>query len=484
MLAIAPLLSVAEVSIIGNAPDLGGKTMRVYGYTDFISNNTHLLGQSEVTEDGSFKINFETKSIKYVKMACDHIAAHIYVQPGTVYDLEFPLPPPEESRAFGKEADTEVIFNNLDINDINANIIDFNYNYEIFFQKNYELLRKLFSPRNYTPIKDSTVGGTRSRNTAKYLFSQLDDFNASMDSLYRDSDSEYFKLYRNAVIGGLVMNSSATDRAIYEEYIEPYDFSVDHPEFTRLHQRFYKFYFVKNTDYFGESALDSVLNVTGDFDALSAMMDIDDFAQNPPRKEIVTCFAIQEIWNGNIDQQVTSGILAHIRDNGSTESSRIVAREVLSSLTAAQQGFELKTFEFEDQFNQRRKLTEFRGSPTLLSFTADWCTRCLQENTSLVSLAEEFEGKIDFIEINITDVPSENDNKSRSSMIKCEMSEHTGLINDLRIKSLPYYVLLDGDGIVMLKNTPAPSTGLQAALARSISDNESINQRPIGSKEN
>ncbi|NND94575.1 MAG: redoxin domain-containing protein [Flavobacteriales bacterium] len=474
----------AGTIISGYAPELKDKTMRLYSYTDFISNNLVLIDESIVAEDGMFYLEFSSKEILYVKLSCDNIAAHIYTQPGSEYEIEFPLPSLDIVRTFAKEAKTEVIFNNLDEKDINADIIDFNYNYEIFFKRNREILGKLFSPKNYSSRNDSIARTNSKRLTAKQLFAQLDHFSSAMDSIYAGSDSEYFKLHRNAVIGDLRMNSSASPREIFDAHIASFRFSLNHPEFTKLVQRFFKFYFVKNSSYFGEQSLDSALNVNGSLNDLMRIMEKDDFLENKEMKEIVACMAIKEIWNGRTKREKLAKILGEIVSNGESKGSRKVATEVLNSLTNNRKGFQLKNFEFEDQFNQRRSITDLQGKPCLIEISADWCSACQQEEAALASLIKEYQKDFRFLKINVFLDKETQEIANVEYVIHSSISQHAPIIKSLGIAKLPSYILLDKNGVVLLDKTPMPSNGLEAVLEKNRLKSKKGDRNTVGSKEN
>lgn len=480
-------LAIAEkTSIEGHTVELSGKRVSLYGYKDFVTESRVLLDWTEIDSEGNFILRADITSIKYVQLHSDHIAAYMYLQPGSTYDVEFPLPSADEPRSFGKKARTEVIFNNLDINDINADIIDFNYNYELFFQRNYDLLRKVFAPKNASTEKDSSAQQLpRGKNALNSLFDQVEGFTKTMDSIYSKSDRPYFELYRNSVLGDLMMNSKATRREIYEKFIDPYSFNMDHPEFTRLHQRFFNQYFAEFSQLGHETELDKAINENGSYAELLELLKRDDFLSQADRKDYVIGMALREVWRSRAIEKIKAiEIINDMAILGTTEQSRAFAMSLKEQLTARTKGFSLKNFKFEDQFNEPRSIESFQGSPLLIEFWADWCTNCAQERVLSQSLAKEYQGTFKLLSIELSDDDGVNADSSNDDIIQCVLSSEAQIILDYGILSLPFYVLLDEKGMVLKESAPMPSGQLEELLFKIKADSKEKKGFRIGGRKN
>lgn len=480
------IAQLAQIS--GHAPDFIGKRLNLYGYTDFITENRILLDQAEVDDEGEFHLQAEIPSIRYVQLQTDQVTAYLYMEPGVSYDVEYPLPPESEARSFGKKARTEVIFNNLSLDDINADIIDFNYNYELFFKSNYNLLRRVFSPKNAALNQDSSVSPQpKGQSAINELFDKTEDFAIIMDSIYANSDDPYFALYRSSVLADLMMNGRAERREIYERFIAPYAYHVHHPEFTRLHQRFYENSFNDIRGLGHQEKLDSLINIEGDYKGLSELLGRDDFLADKERKDFVLIMALKETWNiRGLSKEKVVQILESIRQTGQSKESRAQALELIEMLTARTVGFPLKDFEFEDRFNDRKNLSSFKGKPVLIEFWADWCTNCAQEQAMSMELAKEYKDVVDLLSIEVySDEKTEAANLDVPDIIHAtSLTADSPIIRNYRILSLPQYILVDENGIVMKEDCPFPSQGLEAILFKLKSDKKTRTRRRIGRKGN
>ncbi|NNC83146.1 MAG: TlpA family protein disulfide reductase [Flavobacteriales bacterium] len=481
-------LHMGAAVIHGQAPDMAGERIVLYTYADQVSELLEKQDETVVDSDGNFKLTADISSIRLARLTVDFTMAHLYLEPDGSYVIEYPAPPTDAPRRFGKEAETEVIFTDLSPDDINSDIIDFNVNYDLFFQKNYELLRRLFSPRDQAVQSDSNAVRTlQGIHPSRLLFNKVKAFRSTMDSIYAEGDDPYFALYRNAVIGQLMLNgnSDLTPRQFFQEFIEPHPVAIHHPEHIALLREFYKYYLVKNTDSFGEEKLDSAININGSYTELSAIMEADDFVARTPLRELVMCLALEEIWNGSLNRTMGIQILEHIAEQGASEESRTIARNLIAKLSSRAEGLPIMDFEFTDQFNEVHRISDLKGRPILIGFDATWCTRCKEEQATLQTFLGEYARDIHHIQFLIHDGPEPRDDRPllRSSLQATE-DIYSPLIRQLGIVNLPFFILVDENGVVVKDQIPLPSEGLEAQLHRITTEDPVTRSRPIGSKEN
>lgn len=463
---LAQASAQAPTTVTGTAPDYAGHALYLYGYSDVLSQNKELLDSTRISAEGDFALGFDSERIRYVELVAAHAAAHFYTMPGTAYTIEFPLPGSDQTRTFARKSPTEVIFQDLDLGDVNALIIDFNQNYEIFFQTNYERLSRLFAPRNYAALHDTVPQSRPVRSSVKEIFERSQDFAALMDSVYAEYDHPYFQLYRSSVMGDLMMNSAATPREIYETYLEPYAYDPQHPEYSRLHERFYKHYLARYSQSYGEEQLDSVINELGDYSALKDLLAKDDFLADPERMDVVILYALAEVWRSNaLDHAAMLQIIRQMEAQGATTSSRAMAGQMARKLSACKQGFAPMDFSFTDEQGLERQISEFEGRPLLIEFWAPWCTRCEIEQTRLDASLERYKDLVQVLSVEVME-PGEmaQGRSSGKDIISTSISTESDWIRYYEVRSLPYYVLIDTEGKVMQDNCPRPSEGLEAVL--------------------
>ncbi len=137
-----------------------------------------------------------------------------------------------------------------------------------------------------------------------------------------------------------------------------------------------------------------------------------------------------------------------------------------------------------DYGNRKRSITEFNGKPKLISFWASWCGPCFKERPIFKEMAKKYPN-IHFISISIDKTLSEAQTFYDNRQIEIDPNDFwIGDSNNNKLKwytlrpvndgtgrsatvSLPNYVLIDAQGIIVSKNLPFPSTGqLDAYLSQ------------------
>ena len=476
-----------NVTIIGEAPEFKGQEILAFGYTDHISDRMEWLGRTRIDTSGHFELELACQQIRYIGLRTNHVTGFMYIQPNASYNIEFPAPETGVSITFNDKAQTDILFNDLELEDINSLIIDFNERYEGFFAQNYQLLQRLFSPSNKANEVDSTQTTVlnRAKGGMAQLMDRMESFIVLMDTVYVDFDNEYFKIYRTAALGDLFLNGRIDDRkAFFERFIEPADFNAQHKAQTELEQRFFKDYFLNYAQSRGDEELSIALNEKGSYIALSQVLSKDDFLAETERRERIIASAISEVWtNKSMVKERMAAILDSLGQIPNNPSLHQLGQDVLYVLSSMDDGFKAYDFQLTDQFNDALSPSRFKGKPIVLEFWASWCTSCEKERAIFRNLADTYNGRVQFISINMDDSHSES-KESDGPTLQAYGMEDPMLKEVYKVMTLPQYTLIDRDGLIYDAYTMTPSEGLERYLI-ALTKNETKPSRPIiGSKEN
>lgn len=120
------------------------------------------------------------------------------------------------------------------------------------------------------------------------------------------------------------------------------------------------------------------------------------------------------------------------------------------------------TFIGEDIMGKKVKSSSFKGKVTVLDFWASWCGPCKAEMPDLKKLEKEFGTKVNFVGVGVWD--KLEDWKHATTELELHNSiyidkEGCEQFKSLEMTSIPRYVVLDEDGIVIDPNAPRPSSG-------------------------
>lgn len=124
-------------------------------------------------------------------------------------------------------------------------------------------------------------------------------------------------------------------------------------------------------------------------------------------------------------------------------------------------------FELLDQNGNKVSLKDFRGKNIYIDFWATWCKPCVAEIPDLKKLEEKFKDKnIVFLSISLD---SQKDlEKWKSFIIKKELhgihlivenAWNSKTVKDFLIDSIPRFIIIDTEGILVETDAPRPSMG-------------------------
>ena len=71
-------------------------------------------------------------------------------------------------------------------------------------------------------------------------------------------------------------------------------------------------------------------------------------------------------------------------------------------------------FTVYDKASNAVKLSDMKGTPVVLNFWASWCPPCKSEMPDFNEIAKEYEGKVTFMMVNLTDGQSETQESAQS----------------------------------------------------------------------
>ena len=473
--------------IKGMAPDFADKTISVFGFSDAVSQHKEWLASATLDHDGAFVLEFPCDEIRYVGLRTDHVTAYMYAMPNSVYNTLMPSPEKGTSIIFNDNAETEVIFNDLDLADINSLIIDFNDQYEGFFASNYDLLQRMFAPSNIQADEDSTsqVARKAQKGNIIQLREKMDAFSARMDTMYTEFDIPYFKIYRSAVLGEMMLNSNMEPRAFFDRFIAPYSFMPQHKVQTALEMQFFKHYFMRHAQSYGSDELSLALNEEGSYSQLRELMLRDDFLRVPERLDVVLCMAIAEVWkNKSMDQLKMAKVLTEINTSSPSKKAAKLAQDVLSELSSDEKGFPAYSFSLYNQFNDKISINGLQGRPVIIEFWASWCSTCLSEKAIFRQLAAEHKDDFYFLSINMDDLADIPTLTEKEKVIHSLIGISDPNIKEkYKVKTLPQYAIIDDTGLIYDGHALRPSEGLESILLKWKKKKEP-NRPRVGGKEN
>src|SRR5690554_2535585 len=140
---LSSFIGIAQsiTTIKGYAPEYIDKNIEINEISDFLSYRESIVAITTVKEDSTFSMSFENTEIRKVVIRSNNNYSYIYIEPGKTYEIYLPLHDKEKPyRSLGNYV--TAIFLNLDTNDINHKIIEFDNLIDRFYALNlYDFVR-------------------------------------------------------------------------------------------------------------------------------------------------------------------------------------------------------------------------------------------------------------------------------------------------------------------------------------------------------
>ena len=101
------------------------------------------------------------------------------------------------------------------------------------------------------------------------------------------------------------------------------------------------------------------------------------------------------------------------------------------------------------------KLSDMKGMPVVLNFWASWCPPCKSEMPDFDEICKEFEGKVTFMMVNLTDGENETVESARNFIHMMEYTFPVYYDTDMdastvyRIESIPTTFFIDAEGYLI-----------------------------------
>ena len=139
------------------------------------------------------------------------------------------------------------------------------------------------------------------------------------------------------------------------------------------------------------------------------------------------------------------------------EAPETLAQETTATTYAEEsaQSNPARDFTVYDKDGKEVKLSDLKGMPVVLNFWASWCPPCKSEMPTFNAIAKEYEGKVAFMMVNLTDGVSETQESAQSYIDSMGFTfpVYFDLMSEAAytygIQSIPTTFFIDADGNVV-----------------------------------
>lgn len=467
-LLLRSLLLAGSFSIQVTAPGMGADVVSLYRYSDLFTLRTELVARGLMDTTGTVTLQGNVEGTVRMQLRIGERTADLYLRDGsdlhvTAYDLGV-------ARSINGTTRMGIRFTGIDPLDVNALTTDLNERIDAFIAEDLATdeaagMQALDVQRLAGTAKpDSTQRPPTLFVTPVLSKARVDSFTVRLRRFYQDVKDPWFAHYLDNSIAGLNIGPRTNERDLFEAFVQGKSVRYDDPEYVRLIRTL----FSENLERLHRNNEDTLRAVaaSGSAASLRQLFQGNDFLRTDDR--LAELVMMDQLYLHHSEKPVAQEYIEMILEDATRSSSfpehRVIAANMLHDLTLMRVGSTLPPMRLEDDRGAPFDLTALLNGPVCVAFTAGWCTYCTAEISSLIAMAEEYKGAVTVVIIGL-DGSLDDHNALRKRMPASSHVTWSHAVaeqqvrDDLRIRSVPAFHLLNGD-ILSRSPAPAPSQGL------------------------
>lgn len=423
------LLAQQTVSINGYAPKYVGQRVLLNAISDYLTDKETTIATAEVQADSTFRIITYLEETQKVNLYVGKNSSFLYIQPGGDYTIYFPdrdrMDPP---RPMGNKV--ELMFRDLDSNDVNEKIMIFNNSLDNFLKVNYR----------------------KSKSDAVEYNRLLDQFKANISAYFAADTGTYVFDYIRFSLASIDNLPQAGNRNRYEKF----DFYLKYQP-VRYNNDAYMDYFKtfysglmntlpmerNNEVYLGlvKASPTLMMNALGKEVTLT----------NVRIRELAMIQALGEMYyQKDYPQTNILAVLDSLSNHALFQHHRTIAANMQSRLTEIATGGKAPDFVLTKLDGQKKTLLDYRGKFVYLHFFEPTVEQAAIDFQLLQNLHKKYGTYIEFVTI----VPAQAYQTDKAKSILKNMGWdlfiaddfNASIWKDYKVESFPYFVLIDPQG--------------------------------------
>jgi thiol-disulfide isomerase/thioredoxin len=405
LLVLVCVVTEAQVSLKGEAPNFAGKSISVFEYHDFFTRKRHEVLSQVIDSRGEFDIPYSIEKRIYVEVFLNGIFSGVYVQPGFTYKFHFDQAGKVTS-VISVDKTNELVqsFENRTLNFYKSSNSKKDKNFEEFINLEKEGLQ------NAEPFLSEIL---------TYRISELQYLLAA-----DQRDTSKVNILEKQVLGSSGINNSIPD---YYNFIKLY--AYDRARSLKIRREPYDF-----TQHL-KSLLKEVKHMGPDsIQQLAALVIL--------RK------AYRSDWSG--PKERVDHLTDSIVNNTVNPTVRKIAINVKQDGNAFNPGNKIDDFSFSTHSGETYKLSSFRGKYVLIDFWFTACGPCIKNFPKLKMLKQQYADRLEIISLTPTDTREKVNSFLKKhpdyTWLFSNIDKDDLVMNYFNVLYFPTYFLIDPDG--------------------------------------
>lgn len=431
-------LQAQDVKIDGYAPTYVGERIEFYAIEDYLSMKETLLGRGEIKADSSFSVSVTIDTTQKLVIKCKRNWSFMYVQPDGNYTIIFPDKDPYDPVLPTGNA-VELTFIGLDSLDINYKILGFQ--------------------RWVDEFMTNTLYKVRVDTSKTSEFAQLmDKFKLDVDHFYENDDDFFFRTYIKFYFAFLENVQYTAERSQYEKYdffLDKYPVCYNNDIYMDYLKGFYRNMLPRLTYKVNESVYQGIVKASPSL--IMRSLGKEYTLKNLRIREMVMLKMLAEqFYSGDYPQTNILTVIDSIAVKGMFPQSRTIAKNLSERLTELVPGIKAPEIIFSGQNQAFRTLNDFKGKYLYIHFFNPESDQYKADMILLKDLHSRYGDIVEFVSV----YESESDTSEINMDVPWPvygLSATNNVWTRYKVKSFPFYMLIDVEGYIVSYPALAPT---------------------------
>lgn len=439
------ILTAQNVRINGSTTNAVGKKIRLFTYTDYISELPKKLDETIIDASGKFTLKTSIGDTYYAWLQIDQYKAELYLEPNNEYSitiLPFDFASDEKIAPFMDKRKLQIEFNNPSLTDLNQLTARFNVIYNDFILTYFNDLYKR---------RDK---------------SKLDTLNNKITKEFQEVNNAYFNNYIKYRIAGIEqMGSLTSQKKLYQKYIENKPILYNNIEYMIFFLQFYEKFIFNGNHNVNDTELKHYINETKDYTKLMDSLGVDNYVRNEVVREIVFLQGMKDIYySKKYDESGIIEILRKFSVKSKFKEHKQIAQNLIASFNSLNIGSRAPDFKLQDIKGKVYTLNSFKGKYTYLCFFTTWCGGCMPEVEAIRALKAKYNKDFNFVCISIDKEIMTLDfylQKKKYDWYFLHYGGNIELLENYSVSTFPIFLLLDKEGNILKYPAIKPSEDIE-----------------------
>ena len=419
-----------------SAPDYKNQTLSWKRKIDYITNRFEKIDYTIIDSNGYGKLNYNFKEIELTEISIGRSHGLIYIDTATnQYNIYFPKDTLIDEASL-KNSEIQLVFLNLEENDINNLILDFNYELDFFLygdtskivrmaQHNKEFQEALNNFKIY-------LSNRYKNKKIKYLHNYIRYEIAILEQLANQNKGEFYKEY------------------LYENYLNKKELNYSNDAYMQFFNQFYSDVFKIGGSQLNKEILLAVNN--NDFKGLYDIIKNSKYFSSDQISELAIIKGLFDSYSlSKYNLQNILIFLVKISKDSKWRLHKELAYNCINELTKFSVGAICPTITVIDKKRSIIKVNQLKEKYTYINFFASWNYKSLKEMEIIKKFNENY-SFINFVSINLDDNIEEfevflDNNPSYKWEILYPKNKQE-LISEFHLDHLPTHLLIDPNGLI------------------------------------